>query len=210
MGHGASLAPRPARTARPLGRNRVHPPWGQHSAAGKRAGWAGILPLQGWQDLRLQTWREIIYSSESYTKAPQQPASQALAFMVISDELPTMPGQAQAVLGPDPKLIFICSCVSNFAPSHSSSINSGTGGWAGAEGTLGVRQRVFIKSLEPTWRQPPGPKRVEREGVCEAGAKGSLETTKNGSWQARGWKTGRKEEEEPGGEERDHRPMSGV
>lgn len=155
MGHGASLAPRPARTARPLGRNRVHPPWGQRSAAGKRAGWAGILPLRGWQDLRLQTWREIIYSSESYTKAPQQPASQALAFMVISDELPTMPGQAQAVLGPDPKLIFICSCVYNFAPSHSSSINSGTGGWAGAEGTLGVRQRVFIKSLEPTWRQPP-------------------------------------------------------
>ena len=34
--------------------------------------------------------------------------------MVIGDELPTMPGQAQVVLGPDPKLIFKCSCVYNF------------------------------------------------------------------------------------------------
>lgn len=50
-------------------------------------------------------------------KSPRPPVSQAPAFMVIGDELPTMPGQVQVVLGPDPKLIFICSCVYNFAHS---------------------------------------------------------------------------------------------
>lgn len=50
-------------------------------------------------------------------KSPTAACQQALAFMVIGDELPTMPGQAQVVLGPDPKLIFICSCVYNFAHS---------------------------------------------------------------------------------------------
>lgn len=58
------------------------------------------------------TWaaREIIYSGESQTKAPQ-PVSPAPALMVMSNELPTMPGQAQVALGPDPKLISTCSCV---------------------------------------------------------------------------------------------------
>lgn len=130
--------------------------------------------------------------------------------MVISDELPTMPGQAQVVLGPDPKLIFICSCVYNFAPSHSSPISSGAGGWAGAEGTLRVRQRVLIPSLEPTWQQPRA--QSERRGEV------SVKLQPREAWKPPRTEAGKpgvgrhaeKKKEKPEGQEREHRPMSGV
>lgn len=117
--------------------------------------------------------------------------------MVIGDELPTMPGQAQVVLGPDPKLIFICSCVYNFAHSllflfhhywdRGGGVNRGRENPGGkAEGAYQV-PRAHVAPA-------PRPRAMEVGGECQAGAKGSLETTKNWSWQPWGWKTHRKEE----------------
>lgn len=114
-------------------------------------------------------------------KSPRPPVSQAPAFMVIGDELPTMPGQVQVVLGPDPKLIFICSCVYNFAHSLPFLFHhywdQGRGRWGRWD--PGVRQRALADPPQPGWHQPLGAERAEAGGKCRAGAKGSLETTKN-------------------------------
>lgn len=59
--------------------------------------------------------------------------------MVLNDELPTMPGQAQVALGPDPKPIPTCPCVISSPPPPPSAAGTQREAW-GAEGTPSGRR----------------------------------------------------------------------
>lgn len=67
---------------------------------------------------------------------------------------------------------------------------SGEGGGEGAEGTLDVKAEGAHQDPPPlpglAWHQALDSAPVEVGDECQAGAKGSLETTKNQSWQPRG------------------------